>query len=258
MSIFITGDTHGDFRRFSNQHFSEGKNLNRNDYVIICGDFGGIWDTDEHNLSEKYWLDWLNAKPWTTLFIDGNHENFTRLNSFPQVEFCGGLTHQIRPHIYHLMRGEIFEIDNCTIFAFGGAPSHDTQDGIIDPSIDKDWKDTAKLWRKQHKLFRIKGISWWKEEVPTAADFDNAKKNLALHNNKVDFIVTHEAPAATFYEMALWGKVLPSQYEPSETSKQIQDLISNVEYKQHYFGHHHLDKRFNFSECLYTTIQQIY
>ena len=70
--FFITGDTHGDFRRFSSQYFLEGKNLNRNDYVIICGDFGGIWNTDEHNLSEKYWLDWLNAKPWTTLFVDGN------------------------------------------------------------------------------------------------------------------------------------------------------------------------------------------
>lgn len=233
MSIFITGDTHGSFSRFSSQNFSEGKNLNRNDYVIICGDFGGIWDTDEHNLSEKYWLDWLNAKPWTTLFVDGNHENFTRLNSFPQVEFCGGFAHQIRPHIYHLMRGEIFEIDNCTILAFGGAPSHD-------------------------KEFRIKDISWWEDEVPTAADFDNAKKNLALYNNKVDFIVTHEAQASAFYEMALYGKIPPSQYLPNETSKQIQDLISNVEYKQHYFGHHHLNKRFNFSECLYTSIQQIH
>ena len=35
MSIFISGDTHGDFRRFSSQYFLEGKNLNRNDYVII-------------------------------------------------------------------------------------------------------------------------------------------------------------------------------------------------------------------------------
>ena len=229
----VEGDTHGSFSRFSSRNFSEGKNLNRNDYVIICGDFGGIWDTDERNLSEKYWLDWLNAKPWTTLFVDGNHENFTRLNSFPQVEFCGGLAHQIRPHIYHLMRGEIFEIDNCTILAFGGAQSHD-------------------------KEFRIKDISWWADEVPTAADFNNAKKNLALYNNKVDFIVTHEAQASTFYEMALYGKIPPSQYLPNETSKQIQDLISNVEYKQHYFGHHHLNKRFNFSECLYTSIQQIH
>ena len=161
------------------------------------------------------------------------HENFDRSNSLLVEYWHEGYVHIVRSSIYHLMRGEIFEIDNCTILAFGGAPSHD-------------------------KEFRIKDISWWEDEVPTAADFNNAKKNLALYNNKVDFIVTHEAQASTFYEMALYGKIPPSQYLPNETSKQIQDLVSNVEYKQHYFGHHHLNKRFNFSECLYTSIQQIH
>ena len=186
------------------------------------------------------------------------HENFDRLNSLPVEYWHEGYVHIVRSSILHLMRGEIFEIDNCTILAFGGAPSHDIRDGIIDPSIDKNWKNTAKLWKKQHKLFRIKNISWWEEEVPTAADFDNAKKNLALYNNKVDFIITHEAQASAFFEMAAAAKIPFSQYQPSETSKQIQDLIYNLEYKQHYFGHHHLDRRFNFSECLYTSIQQIH
>ena len=30
---------------------------------------------------EKYWLDWLDKKPFTTLFIDGNHENHDRLDA---------------------------------------------------------------------------------------------------------------------------------------------------------------------------------
>ena len=47
MSIYITGDTHGDFRRFSADNFPEGKTLTKKDYVIICGDFGGIWDVKE-------------------------------------------------------------------------------------------------------------------------------------------------------------------------------------------------------------------
>ena len=72
MSIYITGDTHGDFRRFSADNFPEGKTLTKKDYVIICGDFGGIWDVKESSPQEKYWLDWLDRKPWTTLFVDGN------------------------------------------------------------------------------------------------------------------------------------------------------------------------------------------
>ena len=50
--------------------------MTKNDVVIICGDFGGIWDTDKNSAFEGHWLKWLDEKPFTTLFIDGNHENF--------------------------------------------------------------------------------------------------------------------------------------------------------------------------------------
>lgn len=70
--IFVTGDTHGDFTRFSSNNFPQGKNLTKEDYIIICGDWGGIWNYKGESKNEKYWLDWLNAKPWTTLFVDGN------------------------------------------------------------------------------------------------------------------------------------------------------------------------------------------
>ena len=42
--IYITGDCHGGFDRFENDKFS---NLTKNDYVIICGGFGGIWDQNK-------------------------------------------------------------------------------------------------------------------------------------------------------------------------------------------------------------------
>ena len=75
--IFVTGDTHGNFQRFGSKYFPEQKEMSRSDYVIICGDFGGVW-SDTPN--ERYWLDWLEDKPFTTLFVDGNHENFSLLN----------------------------------------------------------------------------------------------------------------------------------------------------------------------------------
>ena len=43
MSIFVTGDTHGGFQRFEDQDFPEQKDMSRNDSVIVCGDFGGLW-----------------------------------------------------------------------------------------------------------------------------------------------------------------------------------------------------------------------
>jgi len=44
MSIYITGDTHGEFTRFKKDIFYEQTSLTKNDYVIICGDFSGVWD----------------------------------------------------------------------------------------------------------------------------------------------------------------------------------------------------------------------
>ena len=43
MSIYITGDCHGDYRRFSAKRFPEQKEMTKDDCVIICGDFGGVW-----------------------------------------------------------------------------------------------------------------------------------------------------------------------------------------------------------------------
>ena len=44
MAIFITGDTHGNFKRFENTIFYEQTGLAKRDCMIICGDFGGVWD----------------------------------------------------------------------------------------------------------------------------------------------------------------------------------------------------------------------
>ena len=51
--IFITGDTHGDIdiQKLSSKNFPKGKTLTKNDYVIVCGDFGLVWDGSN---SDKY------------------------------------------------------------------------------------------------------------------------------------------------------------------------------------------------------------
>jgi hypothetical protein len=44
--IYVTGDTHGrkDIDKLYASCFPEGQTLTREDYVIICGDFGALWD----------------------------------------------------------------------------------------------------------------------------------------------------------------------------------------------------------------------
>ncbi|MBD5133402.1 MAG: metallophosphatase, partial [Clostridiales bacterium] len=38
--IFATGDCHGGFQRFSRKHFPQQRQMDRDDYMIILGDFG--------------------------------------------------------------------------------------------------------------------------------------------------------------------------------------------------------------------------
>ena len=69
--IYITGDCHQDFRRFSTRIFPEQKEMTKEDYVIICGDFGGVWNKGKESREEKHLMDWLEGKSFTTLFVDG-------------------------------------------------------------------------------------------------------------------------------------------------------------------------------------------
>ena len=73
--IYVTGDTHSDYTRFSTENFPEQRGMTKEDFVIVCGDFG-YWRDDRE---QAYWMDWLESKPFTTLFVDGNHENFDLL-----------------------------------------------------------------------------------------------------------------------------------------------------------------------------------
>lgn len=71
MAIYVTGDIHlnHDSAKLNTAFFPEGKNLTKNDYVIICGDCGFTWD---YSGTTKYWTKWYDNKPWTTLCVAGN------------------------------------------------------------------------------------------------------------------------------------------------------------------------------------------
>jgi len=202
--IYITGDCHKDFSRFTEENFPEQKYMTKDDYVIICGDFGGVWwsRSDSKCRTDEFDLNWLEERPFTTLFVDGNHENFDELYNYPVKEWYGGKVHEIRPHVLHLMRGEIFEICGKKIFAFGGAQSHDIQDGIIEWDEKGIWKYTASQWEREDKVFRINHYSWWEQELPSQEEIANAWKHLAEHDFNVDYVVTHCCPNPVLFDYA--------------------------------------------------------
>lgn len=203
MAIYITGDSHGDFQRFGSKYFPQQKEMSWEDYVVIAGDFGGLWDGSQ---KDQYWLDWLNKKPFTTLFVDGNHENFDLLNTLPEKEWNGGRVHVVQEHVLHLMRGQVFDFGGLAWFTMGGAASHDIQDGILDPA-DPDFEHRYWLMRRMRSMFRVKGVSWWAEEMPSQAEYQEALANLERVNWTVDCVLTHCAPSGVVPEdqSILWN-----------------------------------------------------
>lgn len=212
MAIYITGDTHIpiDISKLSAKRWKEQKNLTCNDYLIICGDFGGVWNYKGETSEEKFWLKWLDNKPFKVLFIDGNHECFPRLNEYPSENWNGGMIHKIRNNVFHLMRGQIFNIDGTKIFTMGGASSHD-------------------------KEYRKEGINWWKDELPNDYEYNKAYQNLKNCNFEVDIIVTH---CASNYVM----EKISNHYKRDKLTCFLEWIRLNVLYDKWYFGHYHIDE----------------
>lgn len=256
MGVYITGDIHGDLTRLGVDSFYEQNEFSNNkddNIVIVLGDFGIVWNRNGETRHEKYWLDWLENKLFTTVFVDGNHECHPRLFTYPVREWCGGMVHEIRPHVLHLMRGEIFNIEDKKFFAFGGASSHDIQDGILDYD-DLDWKNKAKQLDKQGKyMYRVKGLSWWEEELPTEKEMQHGINVLKENNNTVDYILTHSPSTSELYLMGGYGL-----YESDVLTNYLEEVKAGVNYKRHFFGHMHINKAINDKDiCLYEQIVRI-
>ena len=214
--IFVTGDLHGsiDIRKLLDNHITT--QMTEDDYLIICGDFGLVWNYKKEDRKERKWLKWLEERPWTTVFADGNHECFPRLNKFPVKEWHGGKVHEIRPKILHLMRGEVFDIDGKKIFAMGGAASHDRGPAVGDTKA-------------------VQGKFWWPEEMPNAEEMENGRRNLEKNDWKVDYVITHCLPT-TFQSI-----VKRDKYKADAMTDYLEEIYNKITFTYWYSGHYHYD-----------------
>ena len=208
--IYITGDLHGFQGKWTDQIEPV---LQPGDTVIIAGDVGvGLMDNEE-----GFW-DAIAQKPYTVLFIDGNHENFGLLKKLPVEEWHGGRIQRLRENVIHLMRGEIYELEGKSLFAFGGGYSLD-------------------------RNRRIEGKSWWPEEMPSAEEYVRAEENLRRYGNQVDYIITHSAPLDTIHYLQTYKvfRVLNNVRQELPLYLFLDGIVANNRYAQYYFGHFHVD-----------------
>lgn len=150
-----------------------------------------------------------------------------RLYDYPVEEWHGGKAHKIRLSVIHLMRGQVFDIDG----------------GILEPD-DPDFKKKKKKLDRGWRPYRINHVSWWKQELPSVEEMEEGRKNLATHDNKVDFIVTHCCSSST--QILLGG----SMYKPDIETTYLEEIRQTTSFKKWFFGHYHNNRNVNAEEIL--------
>lgn len=108
------------------------------------------------------------------------------------------------------MRGQVYLIEDKKFFVMGGARSVD------------------KVYRKEH-------VSWWKEELPSMNEINEAIDNLDKHLWCVDYVITHCAPDNIQYRISPY-------FEHDIATNFLFSVNKSLEFKHWYFGHYHEDK----------------
>ena len=202
--IYITGDTHADFSRFKDPAL---KKLRKHDALIICGDFGFIWDDSP---AERKLLKKIGKLPYNVLFVDGSHENYDLLEKYEVSEWCGGKTRHITGRLRQLMRGQVYRIAEKTVFSFGGGQSDDNFD-------------------------LTEGSNWWQREIPNDEELAEGISNLEKNGNEVDFIVTYEPPSRM-------QDFLIGSGGSNNINNYLGGIHDKISFKGWFFGKLHLNK----------------
>lgn len=203
--VYITGDTHGEWERFREKELRQ---LGTGDTLIICGDFGFLWNGSR---KERSVLKKMEDLPYTVAFLDGCHENFDMLERCPVEDWNGAPVHRVRSNVVHLMRGQIYTIEKQTFFVFGGGHSQDYE-------------------------IRRDTPNWWEQEHPSHGEIRQAVARLAACGNRVDYILTHEPPAS------LKDCLGVDVFQRLEIHTFFEDVIRMCTYRKWFFGKCHIDR----------------
>ncbi len=203
--IYVTGDMHGDISRFKGRSM---RALRKNDVLIICGDFGFVWDDSP---KEKRLLKWIGRRRYHVLFVEGPNDNLELLARYPETQWNGGKVREISGRLRQLMRGEIYQIEGKDIFAFGGGSRKDEFADLLPP--------------------------WAKWELPSPEELEHARQNLAARGNRVDYIITHQ-PSRKIMEF-----LHPHHHDANVLDTFLDELRQTCTFRRWFFGYLHKNKQ---------------
>ena len=201
--IYVTGDLHGDLKRFKQRKI---KRLKKDDTLIVCGDCGFVYAEDKQ---EEKALKWLSKRKYNVLFVDGAHDKTELLEKYEFCDFAGSKARRINERVYMLLRGTVYTIEDKRIFAFGSGLSESYN--IISDIISSD-----------------------AGSLPTTEETQNGIENLASVDNQIDYIVTYDAPVS--------AKTYIGEANHNGLNTYFEEIYKLANFKCWYFGRYHKDK----------------
>ncbi len=162
----------------------------------------------------------------------GNHENYDAYKGYPKEEWHGGQIQRIRPSVLHLMRGQVYELNGRKFFTMGGASSHDIQDGILEPD-DPDFEEKFQQLEQRGALFRVNHRSWWAEELPSEAEYLEARANLERVRWNVDYIISHCCPSS------IQDVFSGGMFKKDALTEFFDEVCQRCTFRYWFFGHYH-------------------
>lgn len=203
--IYVTGDLHGDPARLSDKAL---RRLKKGDTLLVCGDFGFVWDGSpaELKLRRK-----IGKQKYTTIFVDGTHDNLPMIREFPEEEYAGGTVRRIEGNLLYAERGTILTLEGKKVFFLGGGVSEDMDE-------------------------RLESGTWHSEEMPTAEELAAAEERLT-RSGGVDLIITHQP--SDRMRIFLGG----DRTEISPLGAFLDRVEQEMQFGSWYFGRLHKDKK---------------
>jgi 3-oxoacid CoA-transferase subunit A len=212
--FFITGDTHGDFRKVF--AFCDIVGTNVDDVLVILGDVGLNYFKGRRDEELKGLVSEL---PATLFCLHGNHEIRPENLNYAKKNWNGGTVwwEERFPNILFGIDGEIYDMFDRKCIVIGGAYS-----------VNKD-------------LLVKEGYGWWPDEQPSDEIKARVEQKLETVDWKVDVVLTHTCPMKYQPREARLDSVDQARVD-SSTEIWLDGIEEKSEYKNWFCGHYHVDK----------------
>lgn len=226
--VYITGDTHRDFRRMA--AFCDTVESTKDDILIVLGDAGinYLGKLKDDSLKRQ-----LIELPITLFCIHGNHEQRPEsIGTYKEVLWHGGTVY-VEPEFPDLLfakDGEMYEFAGKRCIVIGGAYS-----------VDKHIR-LAENW------------GWWPDEQPSFEIKTRVEQRLENEKWNVDIVLSHTCPMKYIpREVFLPG--IDQREVDNSTEEWLDTIEDKLAYSRWYCGHYHTDKsidkmRFLFEDFL--------